>query len=479
MPARLLVAALLLLGSAIAPCGPAVAAEVSLTASSKEPPDRYRSNVLVIVRIAAAPGERNDVTVLPQPGAGKTEPDEVLIRDAGAPLTAGPGCRAQDGGVRCGDPGECVSFVVAELGDEDDRFSAGPVGNCREASSLEVDGGPGADDLRAGDGNAELSGGPGDDALTGGPEPDRLHGGDGADALAGGDGEDLLVGDDRIPAPDRLDGGADGYGPIGDLVSYGDRTAPVIVDLSDSGPDGEAGEGDVLTGVESVDGGGGDDRLTAISAGQEGSTLHGGAGDDTLDGGARGDFVNGDEGGDTLAGAGGEDQLFAEPSDGAIDAGAGDDTVTLTTTSLSARQPTGPAPPLTCGSGDDLLNGPVRAQRIPGDCEAVQGRTLRTGHARVRGGSLRLPARYSGFERGGDILVTIRLADGRRVGAARTTLQSLRRSRARLRIEVPRRLRRRLGPVVDLSATLTTSRTNGYGRRYREPSVRYRLTLTR
>jgi hypothetical protein len=50
-------------------------------------------------------------------------------------------------------------------------------------------------------------------------------------------------------------------GPDADELSYAGRAAAVAVDLAEPGPDRAPGEGDPVTGIESVTGGRGDDRL--------------------------------------------------------------------------------------------------------------------------------------------------------------------------------------------------------------------------
>lgn len=78
-----------------------------------------------------------------------------------------------------------------------------------------LDGGDGADHIRAGDGVSLLEGGPGADHLVAGDAGDTLNGGDGDDDLKGGKGNDILSGnggDDRLDGKqgdDTLDGGPD------------------------------------------------------------------------------------------------------------------------------------------------------------------------------------------------------------------------------------------------------------------------------
>jgi hypothetical protein len=115
------------------------------------------------LRIVAAPGERNAISVAPA-GTG------LAIADAGAPLTAGPGCTLTDTTALCTAP-----RLEAELGDGDDSLTL--------TASL-------AADLRAG---------PGDDRLTVlGPAAATLDGGTGSDTLIGGSGSDSIVLRDRL-----------------------------------------------------------------------------------------------------------------------------------------------------------------------------------------------------------------------------------------------------------------------------------------
>ena len=115
-----------------------------------------------------------------------------------------------------------------------------------------------------------------------------MRGGGGRDELPGGEAPDTLIDGDRDgaagdggPDPDVLDGGADG-----DTVSYAERTTRVVVNLADRKPDGEAGEGDVISAVEWVIGGRGDDRLTGdgnwndLDGGGGRNELRGGGGED-------------------------------------------------------------------------------------------------------------------------------------------------------------------------------------------------------
>ncbi len=127
-----------------------------------------------------------------------------------------------------------------------------------------VDGGSGADVLVASASGTALTGGAGSDVLIGQAGPDDLRGGAGDDTLRGGQGADTIAGDDGV-----------------DTVTYSERTAAVNVTLGSDRPAwGEAGEGDTITGIESVTGGAGADTLVTELGSP--AVLDGGAGSDVL-----------------------------------------------------------------------------------------------------------------------------------------------------------------------------------------------------
>ena len=191
-----------------------------------------------------------------------------------------------------------------------------------------VNGGPGPDELNGSTGNDVLRGGENTDTLTGGSGNDTLEGGPGRDDnLFGGSGDDKLFGGDGDS--DDLDGGlgADqldgGPGKL-DIALYNTRSKPVFVDLSSTAADnGESGEGDrILTGVENVMGGAGDDILN----GNDGdNNLLGRGGNDLIFGGKGKDVVVGGDGDDILGGN--VFNLFTSfpNADGAKDQIAGED----------------------------------------------------------------------------------------------------------------------------------------------------------
>jgi hypothetical protein len=249
------------------------------------------------VRYVAGPGEHNEVRFAE---IEDSWPTAFLVSDPGATVTVGRGCVSVDAhSAACVARSGSMYHLRARLGDGGDVLHP------------------------AGFNIVRAEGGPGNDRLLGGTWDDRLDGGGGTDELRGGDGNDVLLDGDRdggapgeAPDADILDGG-DG----GDWVSYQQRTEPVTVDLSDPGPDGAAGESDLLLNVESVRGGRGDDRLT------------------------------GDDSPNSFADEGGENQLFGK---------AGGD-------SFQAAR----SGPVDCGSGPDTVRGVTRKTLLARNCETV------------------------------------------------------------------------------------------------------------
>ncbi len=115
----------------------------------------------------------------------------------------------------------------------------------------------------------------GNDTLRGDAGDNRLYGGRGNDILIGGAGNDILVGG---RGADTLQGG-DGI----DIADYSSSDAGVVVNMVDGSAGGGDALGDVLTGIEIVQGSHHDDHL--IGDGHD-NILRGGAGADTLEGGA-------------------------------------------------------------------------------------------------------------------------------------------------------------------------------------------------
>ncbi|MDX5403415.1 MAG: Hint domain-containing protein, partial [Rhodobacterales bacterium] len=147
--------------------------------------------------------------------------------------------------------------------------------------------------------------GAGDDVVFGGAGNDTLAGADGQNTLYGGEGDDSLIGASTdIGAFTILDGGSgadtlDGTAGQWDIASYFDSDAAVAIDLTDGlAETGGAAQGDVLVGIEQVDGA--NLHNDTLTAGHSGMTLRGWGGNDTLIGGRGNDLLLGDAGSDTF-----------------------------------------------------------------------------------------------------------------------------------------------------------------------------------
>jgi Ca2+-binding RTX toxin-like protein len=229
--------------------------------------------------------------------------------------------------------------VVRGMDGNDELYGDGDGGDSPVGGNDIVDGGNGDDTLNGGGGNDtllgsfgndSLFGGAGDDMLNGGNEDDLLDGGSGSDQLFGGIGNDTLIGGDGhdtlngAGGNDSLDGGEGNN----DLNS-GDGDDTVI---------GGTGDDTIAAGSgnDSVDGGEGDDT---INGGSGADTIIGGAGIDTVDytgGGAVGvDLANGAVSGaaagdvltgiENVIGGGGDDIIFGDSANNVLTGGGGAD----------------------------------------------------------------------------------------------------------------------------------------------------------
>jgi Ca2+-binding RTX toxin-like protein len=345
MPLRLaLVAAV---GLVLAAASPASAADVETRVVDR---GGHSGRAWEMV-FTAAPGERNAVTT--------TEIDDYTLRitDAANPVTAGSRCRSIGAHtVECSTSGLPYSpslsgyLYTARViaGDRDDTVrSAGEWGPL-----LVADGGTGSDFI---EGALKR----GDDLDGGGGGTDRLFGRGNSDTLTDGD-------DPAAVDADVLDGGDDAGEQ--DTVSYARRTAPLTIDLADADTDGEQGEGDTLTSVESAVGGAGDDTLDGTPGP---NWLRGGAGDDHLDGHGAGD---------TLEGQAGDDLLHGHTGDDALHGGTGADRLRGDSGSDVFRAPTR-ADTISCGTGaSDTVSSPGAGVRIPTTCDTVSAEFDEAGH---------------------------------------------------------------------------------------------------
>jgi Ca2+-binding RTX toxin-like protein len=195
-------------------------------------------------------------------------------------MLAGLGNDVLDGGDG-NDLADYSTEKVAVTVTLDGQANDGENGERDNVSAERVTGGAGGDTLVGDDAANVLIGGGGADHLVGGGAGDSLQGSDGDDILDGSSGADDLVG-----------------GSGRDTADYSTRMRALGVFIDNQANDGEAGEGDnVHQDVETVVGGGGNDRLVGSSAAND---LQGGPGDDLIDGGAGADSIAGGPGIDTV-----------------------------------------------------------------------------------------------------------------------------------------------------------------------------------
>ncbi len=222
-----------------------------------------------------------------------------------------------------------------------------------DTGSDTLNGEAGNDTLNGGDSRDSINGGAGNDSLIGGLEDDRMLGGLGQDALLGGAGKDSMAGAegndtlDGSDGNDTLDGGEDLdrlMGGIGndtliggagadtieggdglDLASYKGSISAVAIDLDSGAGAGGHAQGDVLAGIENLEGSAWADLL------------RGNAGVNRIDGGDGGDRLEGLGGADRLAGGGGNDTLIGGMGNDSLTGGAGADRFAWFATAESDR----------------------------------------------------------------------------------------------------------------------------------------------
>ena len=186
--------------------------------------------------------------------------------------------------------------------------------------------------LYGGAGNDSVQGLSGTNALYGGTDNDTVQGNTGADQLWGDDGNDLVVGNsgndtlfggngsDTLQGgdgADSLDGGAGN-----DRADYSTASSLIVLDLTASGNNVGWAKGDVLIGIEVVEGSTFGDTLRGDSAA---NLFFGGNGNDSLSGMAGNNTLNGDGGNDTLLGGSGQDSLTGGGGNDSVSGSDADD----------------------------------------------------------------------------------------------------------------------------------------------------------
>ncbi|QJD16166.1 calcium-binding protein [Paracoccus sanguinis] len=213
-----------------------------------------------------------------------------------------------------------------------------------------------------------LTGTAGHDRLTAGSNDNRVIGLAGNDTLDGGAGNDTLVGGQ---GNDSLIGGAG--------IDTADYTGslPARVYLGITGPQNTWQGADVLSGIENLLGGSGNDRFFGSTVG---NVLNGGAGNDQLYGGGGNDTLIGGAGNDFFHGGADADVILFEGS------AAVDVDIVRTTATGQGTDTLGGVENITGGSGSDIIRGNAAANVLNG---AVGNDTLvgRGGSDVLTGGS--------------------------------------------------------------------------------------------
>lgn len=163
-----------------------------------------------------------------------------------------------------------------------------------------------------------VRGGSGNDFMQGGDERNTFEGRAGNDTLFGGDGNDILDGgndDDVLDGEGKADIMIGGAGI--DTADYSLRIVgeDLEITLDDMADDGNNETDNVMSDIEVVKCGAGDDEVTASDDPLKPVTVFGGDGKDTLRGGPANDVLMGEGDNDSIIGGDGNDFLFGGDGD--------------------------------------------------------------------------------------------------------------------------------------------------------------------
>jgi Ca2+-binding RTX toxin-like protein len=314
--------------------------------------ERRQGAPLGPVTFKAAKGEVNRVTVTAANGRLRFQDERNRVRAKGD-------CEQVNARTAICPFTEDIAKV--KLADRADRAKA--------EGLVEVRGGSGADVLRGSGGVDMLDGQKGSDTLRGGSDNDYLTGGPGGDRLFGGGGDDDLVDgeSDAQATPDLFVGGRsrDTRGADrGDLIDFSQRRRALDIDLARV-PVAARSMGDDIHGIESVEGGAGDDRL--VGDGDD-NWLEGNGGKDRIRARGGADIPMGGEGNDTVRGDGGDDVVWGNGGTDLLFGGSGDDLMDGDDANAES---------VSCGPGDD----DARVTRLDtvADCEIATKGNLYVG----------------------------------------------------------------------------------------------------
>lgn len=221
-------------------------------------------------------------------------------------------------------------------------FEPGTIGLTRVVSAGQQIGTDGSDMMMASAGTTEVIGGAGDDILVSGSAPVRMTGGDGADTFVVTEVNGRIHITDFEPGVDKLDlsllGMIRNIGQLrfepqafGIKIFYGNSVIFLMTkdntmlqaNAFDNSlfPVTHYAAANMRTMIY------GTSRNDTLTAGRNGSTILGYAGNDVLVGGVGADILNGGPGNDTLRGGDGDDKLYGLDGNDLLLGGNGNDTL--------------------------------------------------------------------------------------------------------------------------------------------------------
>jgi Ca2+-binding RTX toxin-like protein len=357
-------------------CVPAAAQAGTVSVEETHPTDPSGVN-RSFVHFAAAAGETNAVSIVAaEPAAIEEEgvTTVLIVRDTGAPLSAGAGCTAlaadtascslhgwhRQDAEYCGH--DCYNPIPGTAWQREERIELGD-GNDSFVSSL------GGTYERSWP--TEVNGGSGNDSITTGSGADVITPGSGDDFVQPGEGSNKVIADPTPDGNDTLNLGEHSK----NVLDYSARTQSLHLAKQVIGAAGEADRiGVTETAIVKVIGGSGDDEFHG-----DGDQLYGGPGDDNLIGTPDAEVISGGPGDDTIRGGAGDDALYGGNGSDLVKGGGGNDRIE----EFEGRRPNGPGGRprsgndriyggkgndfMLAGPGDDVVDGGGGRDKLYGD----------------------------------------------------------------------------------------------------------------